>query len=256
MRVALATWRLALADGIANPGSFLLQLLFMIANDVVWVIFWILFFNRVGHVRGWSLGDMFVLYSVIMLVAGTTLGLLANSRRIGQLVADGGLDEALVLPVTPLAFILARRIDPANAGDAVFGLVFFFLASHPSPERVLLFLGAAVAGTTVLVSFLVICGSLTFFVGGRGEQADLGLNALVLFASYPLDLFGGATKVILFTIIPAAFVSGLPVSLVRHFDPGTAMAVMAVTALMAALAGITFTLGLRRYASGSVWVRG
>jgi hypothetical protein len=47
---------------------------------------------------------------------------------------------------------------------------------------------------------------LTLFVGGRGEQADLGFNAILIFASYPLDLFGGArTKMLLFTAVPAAF---------------------------------------------------
>ncbi len=44
----------------------------------------------------------------------------------------------------------------------------------------------------MLVGFLVALGSLTLFAGGRGEQADLGFQAILIFASYPIDVFGGA----------------------------------------------------------------
>jgi ABC-2 type transport system permease protein len=112
-----------------------------------------------------------------------------------------------------------------------------------------------VAGSVVLIGFLVACGSLTLFVGGRGEQADLGFNAILIFASYPLDLFGGATKMLLFTAVPAAFVTGVPARLVRNFDTPEALLMVAVAALFALIGWGTFHLGLRRYSSGSIWIR-
>lgn len=255
MRAIAATLRAAVADGIANRGSFWFQVGLMIANDVTWVLFWVLFFNRVGHVHGWAVQDVIVLFSILLVSAGVALGVFSNSRRIGHLAADGALDETLVLPVSPLPFLLSRRIDAANVGDLLFGPVLFAVAGHPTPQRAAVFVVGATAGSVVLVGFLVACGALTLFVGGRGEQADLGFNAILIFASYPLDLFGGATKVLLFTAVPAAFVTGIPARLVRSFDGPTALLLLVVALLFALLGWGLFELGLRRYSSGSIWAR-
>jgi ABC-2 type transport system permease protein len=255
MRAIAATLRAAIADGIANRGSFWFQVGLMIANDVTWVLFWLLFFNSVGHVNGWAAHDVIVLFSILLVCAGVSLGIFSNCRRIGHLAADGALDETLVLPVAPLPFLLSRRIDAANTGDLLFGPVLFLVAGHPTPERAALFVVGALAGSLVLMGFLVACGALTLFVGGRGEQADLGFNAILIFASYPLDLFGGATKVLLFTAVPAAFVTGIPARLVRDFDGPSALLLMAVSAVFVLLGWGLFELGLRRYSSGSIWAR-
>jgi ABC-2 type transport system permease protein len=255
MNAIAATLRSAAADALANRGSFWFQVTLMIANDVTWIVFWVLFFNRVGHVKGWAVQDVIVLFSILLVSAGVSLGVFANCRRIGHLAADGALDETLVLPVSPLPYLLSRRVDAANVGDLLFGPVLFVAAGHPTPQRAALFVLGSVAGSLVLVGFLVVCGALTMFVGGRGEQADLGFNAILIFASYPLDLFGGATKVLLFTAVPAAFVTGIPARLVREFDATAALLLIAASLFFALLGWALFELGLRRYSSGSIWAR-
>jgi len=255
MTAVAATLRAAVADGLANRSSFWFQVGLMVANDITWVFFWLLFFNRVGHVRGWGTHDVIVLFTILLTSAGIALGVFANSRRIGQLAADGAIDETLALPVSPLAHLLSSRVDAANCGDLLFGPVLFALAGHPTVERTAIYALGVVTGSVTLIGFLVACGALTLFVGGRGEQADLGFNAILIFASYPLDLFGGATKVLLFTAVPAAFVTGLPARLVRHFDAPSAALMVAVAVFFALLGWAVFQLGLRRYSSGSIWTR-
>lgn len=255
MSTAVSTLRTALADARTNRASFLLQLTFMVVNDVTWVVFWGLFFHRVGTANGWTFDDVLIMFSLLTVIAGVGLGVFANCRRIGQLAADGALDEVLVLPLRPLGQLLTRRVEPTNLGDLVFGLLLFLIATHPTPERLLLFVLGVAAGSLVFVGFMVLLGALTMFVGGRGEQADIGFNALILLASYPLDFFGGPVKFMLFTIVPAAFLTGVPVSLFRHFDPLVALVLLAVGAAMALLAMTIFNLGLRRYTSGSLWRR-
>ena len=53
---------------------------------------------------------------------------------------------------------------------------------------------------------------------GGVVRVDLGLNAVLLLASYPADVFAGATKVLLYTAIPAAFVSGERANYIFTFD--------------------------------------
>jgi ABC-2 type transport system permease protein len=254
MRTALVL-RAALSDALANRRSFWFQVTVMAVNDFTWVVFWALFFNAVGNVRGWDRGDVLMLFAILLTAAGIALGLVGNARKLGQLVADGEIDAALALPLDPLAYLLARRIDTALLGDLLMGPLLFAYASDRSPGAFAVYLGGVLCGSIVLIGFLVSISSLTLFVGGRGEQADLGFQAILIMASYPLDIFGGRTKVVLFTLIPAAFVTGLPASLLRNFDIGTALALVGAAGFFALLGIGLFRLGLRRYASGAVWTR-
>jgi ABC-2 type transport system permease protein len=251
----LGATRTALAEAWSNRRSFWVQALAMVLNDAVWVAFWVLFFHQIGELRGWRSDQVMLMFAILATVSGVAMGLLANARKIGQLVADGQLDAVLTLPVDPLAYLLVRRVDTALLGDLAFGPVLFAVAAHPTPARTVLYLVGVLTGAAVFVSFVVVLGSLTMVAGGRGEQADLGFQALLILASYPLDVFGGLTRLMLFTVVPAAFVTGVPVHLVEHFRWTTLAGMVGVAASSALLARAAFRAGLRGYRSGSLWTR-
>ena len=254
VRAVGATMRAAVAEARANRTAFWSQLTAMALNDVVWVIFWFIFFGRVGTLRGWDRSQVLLLFAVLTTGGGIVLGAVSNARRIGQLAADGGIDAALSLPVPPLLYLLVRRVDPVNIGDAVFGVLLFAAAGSPSLERTAIYVVGSLAGAVVLGAFLVIVGSITFFTG-RGEAGDLGFHAIILLSSYPVDIFTGATKVLLYTAIPAAFVAAVPARLINDFTIADALALLGVAAVFATVAWAVFTLGLRRYTSSAVWTR-
>ena len=52
MRALRATMRSAIAEAAANRASLGAQMAVMAINDLVWVIFWVLFFHRVGSLHG------------------------------------------------------------------------------------------------------------------------------------------------------------------------------------------------------------
>ncbi len=249
-----ATFRNAWAESWSNRPAFFAQVAVMGFNDLVWVAFWVLFFRRVGSVRGWDSQSILLLLAVITCSAGISLGLLANARRVGNMAVDGQLDGVLALPVPPLAHLLLRRIEAINVGDLAFGCVLFAFSGPLSAGRTVVFVGVVLAAATVMTGFLVLTGSLAFFTG-RGEGGELGFHAIVLLGSYPVDIFAGAAKVLLYTAVPAAFVSSVPARLVEDFDAGQAAWLVAVAAVFAFAAWAAFTLGLRRYTSGSVWTR-
>lgn len=255
MRVLLAASRAAIAEAWSNQRSFWVQVTAMVVNDLVWVVFWVLFFGRVGEIRGWHTDQVLLLFSILATVTGISMGLLANARRLGQIVADGELDAVLTLPVDPLAYVLVRRVDTALLGDLAFGPILFLVSANPTPARTALFLLAAVTGSAVFVSFVVALGSLTLVLGGRGEQADLGFQALLILAAYPLEVFGGLTKLLMFSVVPAAFVTGVPVHLIDRFTWRTLGALLAAAAVAGIISRTAFRAGLRRYRSGALWAR-
>jgi len=248
----LRTWAGSLAEAWTNRRGFWVQVWAMVANDIVWVLFWLFFFRRFDSIRGWEFHDLVVLQAVLTTAGGFVLGLLANSRLIGQAIADGELDAALGLPVPTLPYLLVRRIDVTFIGDIIFGVSLFFILADPTPIRLAVFVTSTVASAAVIVGFLVLIGSTAFFIG-RSEVGDLGFHALILFASYPIDLFGSRARFLLYAVIPAGFVSGVPVRLLSEFDWRWALALVAVATGLMTAAVVAFNRGLRRYTSGSVW---
>lgn len=249
-----AAMRSAFADAAARRSAFWAQVAAMVVNDLVWVAFWFLFFNEVGSVRGWDTDRVLLLLAVLTTSAGLVLGLFSNARRLPTLVEDGSLDEVLSLPVAPLPHLLVRRVDVVNLGDVAFGVVLFLVAGHPTPGRALVYVAGVAASALLLTGFLVLVGCLTF-LGTHRRVADLGLEAVLLLSSYPADVFTGFSKALLYSAIPAAFVSAVPARLVDEFDAGDALLLLAVAVTFAVLGWLAFTLGLRRYASGSAWGR-
>lgn len=254
MRGLAATLRNALAEVRANRVSFLSQVAVMGLNDAVWVIFWVLFFRRVGSVRGWDGHSILLSLPSSPARAASRWGCWPTPAGWGTWRSTASSTEVLALPVPPLAHLLLRRTEAVNVGDLAFGVVLFAFSGPASVGRTVVFAGVVLAAATVLTSFLVLTGSLAFFVG-RSEGGELGFHAIVLLGSYPVDIFAGAAKVLLYTAVPAAFVSSVPAGLVEDFDVGEAALLVAVAATFAMAAWTTFTLGLRRYTSGSVWVR-
>jgi ABC-2 type transport system permease protein len=255
MRGLVATARNAFAEAVAKRAALASAMAIMIVNDLVWIVFWVLFFHRVGHLHGWDSHRILLLLSVITSAAGITLGFLANARRVGTMAVAGELDSVLSLPVQPLAFLLLRRIEPTNLGDLAFGVCLFLVTGRPTPTRIAVFVGVVIASSLLMTGFLVLTGSIAFFAG-RGEGGELGFHAMLLLGAYPVDVFAGAAKVMLYTVVPAAFVSSVPAKLIVHFDGGRAAWLAVVTIVFAGAGAAAFMLGLRRYTSGSVWTRG
>ena len=251
MRLTMAN---AFREAAANRAGFWTQVVTMIVNNLIWVVFWALFFHRVGTLRGWDTRNVYLLLAFLCTSAGIVLGFLSNTRAIGRMIADGELDAALALPTPPLLYLMVRRVNGINMGDVAFGIVLFVVAGHPTPTRALIFVIGVVVAATVLAGFLVTAGSLAFFAG-RDDAGELGFHTMLLFGAYPVDIFGSSARLMLHTVIPAAFVAGVPARLVAHFDPGVAIGFVAAAVVFAGLAVVLFQAGLRRYTSGAVWTR-
>ncbi|HEX8001284.1 MAG TPA: ABC-2 family transporter protein [Mycobacteriales bacterium] len=246
------TMRNAVAEAWANRGAFWAQVTVMVVNDVAWVAFWVLFFHRVGTVRGWDAHGVLLLLAVLTTSAGLVLGLFANARSVGRLVSGGAIDAALVLPVPTLPYLLVRRVNATNLGDVLFGVLLFAIAGSPSPGRVALYLVGVVTSAVLLTGFLVATGSIAFFAG-RDDVGELSFHGMLLLSSYPVDVFGPVAKIVMYTVVPAAFVGAVPAKLMASFDPWVALALVGSAAFFALLGWTVFNAGLRRYTSGAVW---
>jgi ABC-2 type transport system permease protein len=252
MRGLGLTWLAAWREMLANPRGLATQVGAMVLNNLVWVLFWVLFFDEVGTVRGWDTEQIVVLLAVVTTSVGAVLGLFNNVLRIGEEAASGGLDAALALPVMTLPYLLSRRVDATHVGDLAFGPVLFLVAGHPTPSRLAVLVFGVACSAVLIAGFLVMMGSVSFFAG-RNEAGEMGFHSLILFAMYPIDVFPGVARFLLYVVVPAGFVSSAPARLVDDPSPAWALACLVVAAAFGGAGWLTFSAGLRRYTSGSHW---
>lgn len=78
------------------------------------------------------------------------------------------------------------------------------------------------------------------------------LGALVSFSTYPMNIFNGAVRVLLFPLVPAGFVSFVPLQLLHQVTVPLVGAMMGGTVATVLLAVGLFEVGVRRYESGSL----
>jgi ABC-2 type transport system permease protein len=97
----------------------------------------------------------------------------------------------------------------------------------------------------------VLLGSLAFWVPRSYQLSRQLLDLTITFSIYPDVLFGGLLRLVLFTLLPAGFVTYLPVALIRSRSWADFALLLLGVVVFVQLARRAFRAGLRRYSSGS-----
>jgi|SRR5690554_3375242 len=254
LSLLLRNVRLNLASAMEYRFSFWSQVLFMVLNNVFLLFFWWIFFANFQAVQGWGFKDILLLYALSAGAFGLSSMLAGNSLNLGEIIANGELDYYLLLPIDPLFNVTTSRMQVSAVGDLAFALALAPMALGWNPLALLLFVLMLFCGGLVLVSFWTIIGSLSFFWGHNRGFSALASNAIIMFSTYPEYIFTGVVRMLLFTIIPAAFVAHLPLSLLRDFTWNKVALILLATLTLTVLARWCFALGIRKYESGNLMV--
>jgi ABC-2 type transport system permease protein len=236
---------------LAYRAAFAAKVFSFVVSDAMWVAFWWLYFERFPSVEGYGFRQVVIVWALCATAFGIFGAIAAGATTIASRVARGELDFYLVLPKAPLLHLVVSRMDPGGFGDALFGIVAFAALARPSFEEAVAFVVLVVLATVIITAYIVAVQSLAFWTGRAETIADQALSGLITFATYPERLFGGPVKVVLFTLVPAGFVSYVPVRLVQEWDWALAGVLLAVAVASLYGAEAVFTAGLRRYQSGS-----
>jgi ABC-2 type transport system permease protein len=243
---------LNLASAMEYRVSFISQIAGMFLNNGIYFVFWLIFFDKFGAVRGYEMGDIFLLFAIVAFGFGLAFTFAANTgAEMAHLIAQGRLDYYLVLPRPLLSHVVCSRMSVSAIGDVSFGLMAYLFTGRFHPVEIGLFLITSLLAGAILVAFGVITGSLAFFLGNAQQLSQQASGAVVTFALYPNTLFSGGARLILFTLLPAGFIGGVPVEIVKGRDPLLLLVLVGVTAVFWGIATAVFYYGLRRYESGS-----
>lgn len=251
-------WIVALAlanlrSETSRPWNAVLLAVFMAANNLLWFGIWVLFFGLAGELRGWTVVDVARLYGIVATAYGFYAAFFGGARNLASLALDGGLDVYLGRPRSTLLGVLFSRCDPTGFGDIVSGVALIAWTGD-SPLEVLLALGLATLGTSIVVSVYVTLGSLVFFASAPQRFVDQLFDCFLTLSAMPQIGLPPLAKLALYTVLPAAFVGFVPVEILRSFSGVELGGAVLAAVVFPMIAVVVFGRGLKRYASGNLMV--
>jgi ABC-2 type transport system permease protein len=244
--------RLNLKSKLEYRTAFASQVGGMIVNDCIWIVFWCFFFNKFPVVKGWTASDVITLWAISAAGFGISDCLFCNAHRLAFIINKGQLDAWLVYPRRVLPHLILERFGASALGDVIFGFGAYCLLAHPSLLQMLFFSLLALSTAITFLAVRILSGSVAFFVGNAQPLSEQWEYALITFSTYPSALFEGITKLMLFTLIPAAFISYIPVDAIRGLSFNLLGLCWGGSLTILAIAVAVFHLGLRRYESGNL----
>jgi ABC-2 type transport system permease protein len=244
--------RLNFAAQLEYRGAFASQVVAMFVNDVVWVVFWGLFFTRFPVLRGWDVHDVITVWAVAAAGFGIAHAIYGNAIMLATLIAQGQIDVWMLYPRALLPHMLLGRMSATALGDALFGFAVYVAFVRPDWQHFALFTALSLSSAAVFVGFGVLSGSIGFYLGNSATLTEQWRFAMITFATYPAALFQGAVKLLLFTAIPAIFINLFPVLALRSMSLRDAGLAFLGSLGVVAVGVAVFHHGLRRYESGNL----
>ncbi|AHV96499.1 ABC transporter permease [Paenibacillus sabinae] len=244
-------WKLNLAGAMEFRLSFFMTAGMMALSNMVFLFFWAMYFHRFPLINGWTLSDVMMVWAVSTAGFGISNMLFGNTLRIAFIVANGDLDLYLAQPKPVLLNVLVNRMSLTAVGDFVFGLVIYVWFGQHTPLGLLKYAAAVLLAAMIFTFFNLLIQSLAFYIGnaeGIGYQMFIGF---ISFSTYPTDIFKSWGKIMLFTVLPAGFISYLPVGFLREFNWGFMVGLVAAVTVLGMGAWTLFHQGLARYSSGN-----
>jgi len=253
IRFLLTCWKLNLAGAMEFRMSFLMTAGMMVVNNFVWIFFWAVYFDRFKVVGGWTLQDVMMLWAVSAGGFGIASTLFGNMNRIAAMTAHGELDVYLVQPKPVLLNVLASRMSVSAIGDAMFSVILYVMFGDHTWLGFAKYALAHLVAAAIFLFFMIIVGSLAFWFGNAEGLTGQLFNAIVSFSTYPTDIFKGWGRIVLFTAMPAGFISYMPIGLMQEaVQIDFLLGALGMSLALAFAAVRMFYAGLRRYSSGNL----
>lgn len=232
-----------------------------ILTDLCWYLTHItlfeVLFRHTTSLGGWSIEDMRIFLGVLFLADAIQMILFSEGlNQFGALIVSGNLDLLLAKPVNAQFMVSCHKVSWSYLINALFVLAWLTtcLVDRTGTFSPLLFAATmyvSAAGALVLYAFRFSFASFALiFV--QSDTLQYVWYTLFRLASRPYSIYPRAFRLILLTVIPLAFIAGIPAEiLVTWPSPGKLALLTIATLFILWLSTRLWRLALRRYSSAS-----
>lgn len=232
--------------------AFFMNIFMMIANNLIVLIEYVVIYQFTTDIGGYSMGDAMVLMAICAGGFGLSGVFFAGIRDIHKTVYDGKLDVFLTQPKNALLSIGCSRTDISGFGDFLSGFLIMAIAGAPW-HWYLLYIPIACVSAMLYVGVVATFSSICFWVKNGNVLSVCVENIMLNTTTFPPMIYNFATRLVLFTVVPALFMAFVPVQYVlRDFNIWWTLGFVGVTIFWLILGFLLFRLGLKRYNSGNI----
>ena len=207
-------------------------------------------FNVIG---GWTAAKVLYMFGYNLLAYALAACVFYNpSRGLESKVRSGELDLSLTKPVHPMTHELLMGFNPGYINHVLLSLLTMILTARDAgfaytPLNVMLWL-VMLAGSVMIHGAMLLLSSAGSFIFIRHNPYSMVIGIGKEFVKYPITIYPKAIQVILTFVLPFAFISFYPVSLLLGDDGLTSFSHV-VAYFTPVVGGIVFALGI------AVWNR-
>lgn len=224
--------------------------LFMMIQNSMFFVFWIILFESVSDLKGWRLEDFALMYGMVSSGVGISLFFCNGARTIAYRIQDGSLDSFIAKPRAVLPLLLFSSSSPASLGDILYGPLMWSLFVELTFEKSVALGLLTVNAALLFTALTVIIYSLGFWLKNNPRFHDQLFEMLIILSANVTHGQPVLVRMVLFTLIPTAFMNYLPVELVRGGDPVQCLLVVGASVFYGGVAIMIFNAGIRRYVGG------
>jgi ABC-2 type transport system permease protein len=251
-RLLVAYMRVNWRSALEYRTNFLFEILLSILEVGMYLFYWKMFFSITGEVTGVTFEQIAALIAfnhVIYAGADTLMG--DHVWETVHLIVTGQLDVFLAQPKSTVFQLFFSGAQPMRAIQIVVGTILYFSFLPPTLYHIVMYVYGFVVGTLIFTSWVIAIHSLTFRLGNSVVIYKL-LSVILHFAKKPASIFSFAVRLVLYTVIPAAYLG--TVQAAQLIDPDSVWLVgLGLLAALAPLAAAAiFRRGLRLYESGNL----
>ena len=149
--------------------------------------------------------------------------------------------------------VISSKCKFSACGDFIYGIVLAFIATKCNVPNVLLLLFFSIVGSTFFISTEVLFRSLTVWLGDTHALASRYTETLLItFSTYPENIFSTGIKVLLYTIVPVAYLDYLPIRMITGtFSIPISILIILVSSIYMLLSIYVFNRAMKSYESGN-----
>lgn len=244
--------KVSIKSAMAYKVSFLIQTIFMFFNNASFLVFWLVVFSHTGNQGDVTFNNVLYIWAFSSMSYGIAYFFFAGIQKINEYIISGAMDSYLLQPKNVLLNVATSKSSFSACGDILYGIVISFMASGADISKVLFVIFLSLFGSIFFFSSEVFFRSLAVWIGDTNMIANRYVEMLLItFSTYPENIFRIGIKVILYTVVPVAYLSYIPSRLVENFNIWLFLLVVIVAIIYLTISIFSFYKALRSYESGN-----
>jgi ABC-2 type transport system permease protein len=241
---------------LAYQGDFLIAVFTSFCASLAGFSFIYILFNRVNALKGWRFEELVFIFGFSLCCLGFFNVLSLNLYEFGErYIIEGRFDQVLLRPLHSLFQVLFETFRLESFQEVITGIIVMIYASRLLQLSwpwwaLLIFPVLLFSGVVIYLSVFTILTSMSFWFEDRIGITPPVYN-MIPFGRYPTSIYNVFLQFVLSWVIPFAFASFYPTTLLLGRHEYTYYFVMTpcVAVVFGSLALLIWNYGVKNYQS-------